>query len=96
MVNGTSLKEVHSLIQKVNSTYNIFNKITPLNQLLKQQTSTNKPVIRYALKDNITSNELPTTCSSKILMNFQPQYDATVSTLLKSQRELGKFREIKS
>ena len=94
MVNGTSLKEVHSLIQKVNPTYNIFNKITPLNQLLKQQTSTNKPVIRYALKDNITSNELPTTCSSKILMNFQPQYDATVSTLLKSQENwvnLGKL-----
>ena len=94
MVNGTSLKDVHSLIQKINPTYNIFNKITPLNELLKQQTSSNKPVIRYALKDNIATADLPMTCSSNILKGFEPKYDSTVSTLLKSQENwvnLGKL-----
>ncbi|KAL6933986.1 hypothetical protein ACO0R3_001769 [Hanseniaspora guilliermondii] len=85
MVNGTSLKEVHKLIETINPTYNIFNKITSLNELLKQQKNTNKPVVRYALKDNIASSDLPMTCSSKILMGFQPKYDATVTHLLKKQ-----------
>ncbi|KAL6936798.1 hypothetical protein ACO0OL_001348 [Hanseniaspora opuntiae] len=85
MVNGTSLKDVHKLVEAINPTYNIFNKITPLNELVKQQKHLNKPVVRYALKDNIASSDLPLTCSSKILMGFQPKYDATVTSLLKKQ-----------
>lgn len=85
MVNGTSLKDVHKLVEAINPTYNIFNKITPLNELVKQQKHINKPVVRYALKDNIASSDLPLTCSSKILMGFQPKYDATVTSLLKKQ-----------
>lgn len=85
MVSATSLKDVHRLIEAINPTYNILNKITPLNELLKQQKHLNKPVVRYALKDNIASADLPLTCSSKILMGFQPKYDATVTSLLKMQ-----------
>lgn len=59
MVNGTSLKDVHKLVEAINPTYNIFNKITPLNELVKQQKHINKPVVRYALKDNIASSDLP-------------------------------------
>ncbi|KAE9990472.1 hypothetical protein EG327_001374 [Venturia inaequalis] len=41
---------------------------------------TNKPI---AIKDNISTEEYPTTCASGILKDFQSPYDATVVTLLK-------------
>ncbi|KAG8700241.1 Trimeric GatFAB AmidoTransferase(AdT) complex subunit, partial [Ceratobasidium sp. 394] len=39
-----------------------------------------------AVKDNICTADMPTTCSSKILQDFQPPYDATCVRLL---REAG-------
>lgn len=41
--------------------------------------------IPFALKDNICTDGLPTTCCSAILKNFKPIYDATVWAKLKSQ-----------
>ncbi len=39
--------------------------------------------VPVAIKDNICTKEIPTTCASKILENFVPFYDATAVTKLK-------------
>ncbi len=48
----------------------------------KQETFTGIPI---ALKDLLCTKGVKTTCASKILSNFIPQYDATVVEKLKSQ-----------
>lgn len=40
--------------------------------------------ISVAVKDNICTAELPTTCSSKMLDQFQSPFDATVVELLRN------------
>ncbi len=49
--------------------------------------------IPYALKDNICSKDVKTTCGSKILKDFVPPYDAFVTERLKQQGSvlLGKL-----
>ena len=48
--------------------------------------------VPMALKDNISTKDIKTTCCSKVLQNYIPPFDATVSKILKSQNAvlLGK------
>ena len=39
----------------------------------------------FAVKDNICTADMPTTCASKMLQNFRPTYNATVVTRLQRQ-----------
>ena len=57
-----------------------------LDQQLKQWRKT-KPLMGMplAIKDNICTEGVPTTCSSRMLQHFVPPYDATVITKLREQ-----------
>jgi aspartyl-tRNA(Asn)/glutamyl-tRNA(Gln) amidotransferase subunit A len=57
-----------------------------LDRQLKQWRRT-KPLMGMplAIKDNICTEGMPTTCSSRMLQHFVPPYDATVITKLREQ-----------
>jgi aspartyl-tRNA(Asn)/glutamyl-tRNA(Gln) amidotransferase subunit A len=57
-----------------------------LDRQLKQWRKT-KPLMGMplAIKDNICTEGVPTTCSSRMLQHFAPPYDATVITKLREQ-----------
>lgn len=57
-----------------------------LDRQLKQWRKT-KPLMGMplAIKDNICTEGMPTTCSSRMLQHFVPPYDATVITKLREQ-----------
>ena len=40
--------------------------------------------VRVAVKDNISTKDIPTTCASKILLGYIPPYDAHAVELLKA------------
>lgn len=93
MSNKSRITELHRLISSVNPTYKLFNNISPLELLLKNVKEDSK-MITYGLKDNISTKDHPLTCSSKILKGYNPNYDSTVSKILKQQNNwinLGKL-----
>ncbi|KAH3671756.1 hypothetical protein OGAPHI_000461 [Ogataea philodendri] len=68
------------MLRQVSSKYNIFTSIG-----LKERKSVAGGVLANtvaALKDNLTTRDAPTTCSSKILQDYVSPFDSTVARLL--------------
>jgi len=83
--------------EKKNPQLNIFNAVnkeSAMNQALEMDnmniTAETSPVfgLPIALKDNISTIDLPTTCSSKMLKNYQPVFDAAVTERLREQNAI--------
>ena len=70
--------------EKLNETLNCFLSIERENALRRvrelEESSSENQLLRgvgIAVKDNICTREMQTTCGSRILSNYHPQYDAT-------------------
>ena len=88
------LDEYFCNIEEKNPKYNAFITITKkeaYEQAKVAQTmidnNESKPLtgIPLAIKDNISTKDILTTCASKILYNYVPTFDATVITKLKNE-----------
>jgi aspartyl-tRNA(Asn)/glutamyl-tRNA(Gln) amidotransferase subunit A len=53
------------------------------DEMIRNKTHTTLTGIPIALKDNISTYHVKTTCSSKMLENYRPPFDATVVELIK-------------
>ena len=95
-ISSTELtQDVLARIDEVEGDVNAYLTLTR-EQAMEQAAATDKKIaagddigfiegIPGAIKDNICTDGVKTTCASKILENFVPPYDATVMTKLKDQ-----------
>lgn len=77
-------QDVEQAIKELNPSLNIY--LTKNGQALKEsKTQQDLPLkgLPIAVKDNFCTEGIRTTASSKVLDNFKPVYDSTVSSLLK-------------
>lgn len=70
-------------IKQVNKRYNIFTSLRKAPVVHEDFSYAPLVHTTYAIKDNFTTREEPTTCSSKILSSYISPFDSTVVTLLK-------------
>ncbi|MGC9009030.1 MAG: Asp-tRNA(Asn)/Glu-tRNA(Gln) amidotransferase subunit GatA [Sulfolobales archaeon] len=82
---------VYERIERYNKTYFAYITLKPIATVLEeiralQNTKTLLKGVLVAVKDNISTKDLRTTCASKILENYTPPYDATI---IKRIREAG-------
>ena len=84
-------------MEKDHSAYHIFNSINEEAAIKRAEeldkmpiTSETSPMfgIPVAVKDNICTADMPTTCSSKMLQNYRPVFDATAVARLREQGSL--------
>ncbi|SCU86502.1 LAFA_0E01178g1_1 [Lachancea sp. 'fantastica'] len=87
-----SLKSALTRLKRVPTVQQQFNIFTSLNQVVEEQLrkgdldqrKSDAPLrnLLCAIKDNIVTKDLPTTCASKMLDNYMSPYNATVVELL--------------
>ncbi|MBT9130361.1 MAG: Glutamyl-tRNA(Gln) amidotransferase subunit A [candidate division WS2 bacterium] len=81
-------------IEKVEDKIKAFISLKPYQELKKEALFLEKNPegrmtgVPIALKDNINVRGFMTTCSSKVLQNYKPPFDATVAELLKKEGAL--------
>lgn len=82
---GDIISSVLTRINNFESTINAFITLAAKDTLRRRDSSPAGPLagIPVAIKDNISTKGLRTTCGSKILSDFVPSYDATVVNLLR-------------
>ncbi|MCX7769775.1 MAG: Asp-tRNA(Asn)/Glu-tRNA(Gln) amidotransferase subunit GatA [Proteobacteria bacterium] len=84
------LKRAKELQEKTNAFItldeeNILNQVENLEKELERGFKGKLTGVPIAIKDNICTKNIRTTCASKILYNFIPPYDATVVERLKKE-----------
>ncbi|CEP64037.1 glutamyl-tRNA(Gln) amidotransferase subunit HER2 LALA0_S10e00782g [Lachancea lanzarotensis] len=87
-----SLKNALTRLKQIPAVQQQFNVFTSLNQAAEEQLkggnldkqNSDAPLqnLLCAIKDNIVTKDLPTTCASKMLVNYMSPYNATVVELL--------------
>lgn len=75
---------MQSRINKIKTLNNKYNVFTSIRNKPKVSASPYAPLggLTYAIKDNFTTRDEPTTCSSKMLCNYVSPFDSTVNNLL--------------
>ncbi|MEA2056320.1 MAG: amidase family protein [Patescibacteria group bacterium] len=78
--------DIYQKIEKVNDEFNIYLNLIHKKEALKiAQQNQDKPLkgLPIAAKDNYCTTHLTTTASSKVLENFKPPFESTVTKKLK-------------
>ncbi len=82
------IKRIEALEPKLNSFVTLtleqaLEDADKADEMIKNKTSTTFTGIPIAIKDNMCTYHVKTTCSSKMLQDFKPPYDATVIAKIK-------------